>query len=205
MKSGENGLIGPGSNDYGRSEFYTPPSKSKAETTGMLGAIDPYRDNSKEIGGTAEITRRLGGCEILSYVGNSTQIQSLKRESDDEVFSIGDKFECTNFDGVVPHGVIRGFEYSVKNDTFFISHTWSGIGFSINGIKHRKPLVGDYCVGDTVSVVLQSHVIEDCVILKIHFDNKGIWYDLEVGAHCKVEEGVTKNRLYNVSASSIRV
>ena len=139
------------------------------------------------------------------------QPYSIERKSDKEIFSIGDFFEMPNMetsDGKTPNGMITGF--SAIQNTVFIKHTWSGVGFDLATIKKvKKALPSTFQFGQTVAFGLLSsdgvtnkitafrHVAK-ATVTGVHFFNKRIKYDLEVNLG-----GNEVTRIYNIDEAFV--
>jgi hypothetical protein len=138
-------------------------------------------------------TTELTGYRILSFVdpqsGSSENISNfrpyaIQRDSDGEIFTIGDRFINKNVKPgtKAPHGEITGFE--LLEGTVFIRHTWSGIGFSLNSIEKDITLPSRFQINDKVVFIIQGKDSNfgcfDAVVKGVHFYKGKVKYDLEL-------------------------
>lgn len=151
----------------------------------------------------------LTGYTILAFVNRrsgvlattpSFQPYAIRRESDGEIFSIGDKWfsnggACST--GQIPHGTITGFEMLEGN--IFIQHDWSGVGFSLDGIEKGVTLPSQFQVNDKVEFIIQGKNSNfgnfDAIVKGVHFYNGKVKYDLEL---IFAKDDVT--RIYNIDS-----
>lgn len=146
--------------------------------------------------------------EVLSYLGNSLEIESVKRLSDKTVFKIGDRI--TNglvYNGNKVNGIISKFDYVLKCDEIFVKHDWNGVGWNLDSLSHFQELP-KLRYGDLVDVVFtKQNVFKGCRIIKIHEANNSVTYDVQAYVGTGVEEpedAIESVRLYNISSKFIK-
>lgn len=146
--------------------------------------------------------------EVVDFVGNSTEPKSVKRISDNKVFSLGDK--VTN--GTKMKGKIEKFEFSFKTSEVFIYTDWSGIGMSLESIYKPEDLPSRFQLSDKVTIDFGTcGKIENCIIIKVHFTNSKVLYDVEfygktIG-EININQGKPENfttRLYNIDSDFVK-
>jgi hypothetical protein len=121
---------------------------------------------------------------------------AIKRNSDGEIFTIGDHF--INYEvksGYTPFGTITGF--TMLSNTVFIKHTWSGIEFSLDAITKKAEIPSKFQYGEKVFWGVPGEVFFNASILAIHFLANGVKYDVILKYHGKEE------RLYNVNSTLV--
>lgn len=113
---------------------------------------------------------------------------SVLRLSDNVIFRIGDWFSSA------PNvrAKITGFVYG--EDTIFVSHTWSGIGFSLGMLERLSELPSRFQEEDWVTIPFKSFFIPKAQVKAVHFFGTKSKYDLEVSLYG------TTTRIYNVDA-----
>lgn len=146
--------------------------------------------------------------EVVSFIGNSTDPQSIIRLSDGKVFSIGG--HVTN--GTQMHGRIERFEYSFKGNDIYVFTDWSGVGMNLASLAEYRPLPSGHQLGEPVHLVFGNEgTLTHCKVIKVHFTESKVLYDIEVSGNFDAwkdvvdQEDVKKNniwstRLYNVDS-----
>jgi hypothetical protein len=145
----------------------------------------------------------LKGAEIISFIPRpdgskadapSFQPHSIRRIRDGEVFTIGDNFVLEDGGKNNPTGVITGF--GMLNDTIFISHTWSGVGFGWEGITKIVELPSQHQVGEAVKLSLAKDKEDfNATVIAVHFYKGKVKYDLEIPIY-----GKQPTRIYNIDS-----
>lgn len=142
----------------------------------------------------------------------SFQPHSIRRESDGEVFTLGDL--VTNENGM--KGNIESFDY--LNDNVFVQTTWSGVGYSLNQAIKVNLLPSRFQIYDQVvftisqeDVILKgrgfpgskttSHIAAN--ILNVHFFGNKEKYDLEIETSTDRQVINSKTRIYNVDSDFV--
>lgn len=132
----------------------------------------------------------------------SFQPHSIKRDIDEEIFSIGD----TVTNGTKMIGKILSFE--MLNDKVFVNHTWSGIGMNLGSLKKVNQLPAQHQIGDKVkfSINQQDENKElheynaTAKVIGVHFYNSKVKYDLEIPIS---DEAPT--RVYNIDSCFVTI
>jgi hypothetical protein len=149
-------------------------------------------------------TATLDGFTILSFLPRlsgqtkatdpSFLPNSIRRERDGEVFTIGDAFTYPGLDRgdkPDPSGTITGF--SLLEGTIFIEHTWSGVGFALDAICKQIKLPSAFQPSDQICFsFLQRSTYSDegdkklyeyatrGRVTAVHFFPGKVKYDLEI-------------------------
>lgn len=144
--------------------------------------------------------------EILSFLpvpsgspANIPQFQphTVRRLSDGETFSIGDRF-LMKMEGIKPCGTITGF--TMLEEDIYITHDWSGIGFGLSGIQ-KAQLPSRYQINQVVHFIttLGTYICH-ATVKGVHFYKaESVKYDLELW-----DEAETKTRIYNVAEKLLK-
>ncbi len=209
-KSGQEGLIGPGSNDYGRtktSNFFSQKNTGGLSDQEMLDALhqakskvqEPYKPDNRE----NNPPNKSHSWEVTEFIGNSSEPKTITRIHDGESFTIGDY--VTN--GTKMKGCIEKFEYSFKTDQVFVFTDWSGIGMNLNSLQHTMKLPSAHQIGHKVWLRFGDEAtLKDCEVIKVHFSESKVLYDVEVSGmydkayQKKGEPQKWATRLYNVDS-----
>lgn len=148
--------------------------------------------------------------EVKEFIGNSTEPKTIKRLWDTQVFSIGDF--VTN--GTKMRGYIEKFDYSFQGDEVYVYTDWSGVGMNLASIEHKLKLPSLHQVGDQVTLSFgTSGLVNNCQVIKVHFTNSKVLYDVEVignfdsEVHYGIvdrkevkENNIWSTRLYNIDS-----
>lgn len=126
--------------------------------------------------------------EVVEFIGNSITPKSIKRLSDNKIFSIKDF--VTN--GTQMRGEIIDFELSFKNLDVFVKTTWSGVEMNLDSLTHIELLPSKYQIGQKVNI--QGNEDKLTIIKAVHFYNDTTKYDIELFLN-----GGKQTRLYNIS------
>src|SRR4051812_14158860 len=103
------------------------------------------------------ITSQLRNATILAFLPRpsgthkdtpSFQPHTVRRDSDSEVFAIGD----TVSNGTQMKGVITGF--NMMDDEIFVSHTWSDVGMNLGSLYKVVLTPSQYQIDDEVLFVM---------------------------------------------------
>lgn len=129
--------------------------------------------------------------EVLEYDGNSTSAKSIKRLSDNVIFTIGDLI--TN--SYKMKGKITKFSFSFRDYDVSIFTTWSGVGMGLEMAMHVPKLPSLYQIGDEAVLKLGGVGVK---ILAVHFTPSKVKYDIEF------ELDGEAGRLYNVDENFIK-
>jgi hypothetical protein len=126
----------------------------------------------------------------------SFQPHSIKRESDGEIFSIGD--EVTN--GTQMQGVITGFEF--LENSVYVTHTWSGVGMNLGSLQKIIQLPSQFQINQVVKVRFQK---DDkgltATVRSVHFHRGKVKYDLGLWlGDGSVDDPERETRIYNVDS-----
>ena len=134
--------------------------------------------------------------EVLTFVGNSTEPQSIKRLKDNVVFCLGDY--VTN--GTPMKGGIEKFDYSFKDDEVYVYTDWSGVGMNLASLEHTQKLPCEHQIGHLVTLIFGSYMVPNCEVIKAHFSNDKVLYDVKVTEGTPSISRTTdwSTRLYNV-------
>lgn len=123
----------------------------------------------------------------------SFQPHSIRRESDSEVFTIGDR--VTN--GTQMTGKITGFEF--LEGYVYVNHTWSGVGMDLDSLSKVNELPSKHQIGDKVTLAINQAPNRVCslivYVINVHFFENKVKYDLEV----PLQKGDT-TRFYNIDS-----
>jgi hypothetical protein len=139
---------------------------------------------------------------IISFADDKFSPYSVIRESDDDVFTIGDF--VTN--GTKMRGRIERFELSPDLDDLYVYTDWSGIGMNLDSVTKVIMLPSQHQVGDKVEFYLTlppywpKQPGFDARVNAVHFFHNKVKYDLEI--YYKNEAGST--RLYNIDSDLVR-
>lgn len=113
-----------------------------------------------------------------SKVDAGIRPHSVKRSSDEEVFTIGDT--VTNgmfYEGRPMQGAITGF--SILEGNMFVNHTWSGVGMNLESLTKVLVLPSKFQPHQKVWLRFWGADVGSKVI-SVHFYNNTAKYDLEV-------------------------
>lgn len=138
----------------------------------------------------------------------SFQPNSIRRESDGEIFTIGDLI--TNENGM--KGNIVSFDY--LEDTVFVKTTWSNVGYSLDMAIKVILLPSQFQIHDQVvfkisqedfilngkglGTKIVSHIKAN--VVNVHFMGSKIKYDLDIELSTRPS---LKTRIYNVDSSCL--
>jgi hypothetical protein len=119
------------------------------------------------------------------------------RESDGEVFTIGDHFVTDT----QIKGQITGFD--LLENTVFVNHTWSGVGVSLEMLRKVTPTPSKHQIGDQVKFLIAQEDLPGsyracCLIAtvkSVHFYAGKVKYDLELPI-----AGESPTRIYNIDS-----
>lgn len=119
---------------------------------------------------------------------------SIRRESDQEIFTIGDA--VTN--GTKMKGTITSFE--ILEDDIFVNHTWSGVGMNLDSLKKADQIPSQHQIGDMVKFLINQNFGDNpypftAEVKAVHFYAGKVKYDLEIPI---VDESPT--RIYNIDS-----
>lgn len=136
--------------------------------------------------------------EVLEFNEDKTP-RKVKRFKDQEVFTIGD--HVTN--GTKMKGIITGFELYKGQDsrdlTMYVSHTWSNVGMGLEDIYKTEKLPSRFQIGEEVSIKQEEFYVKRAEIIKVHFANNSVQYDLEIKIKNFLGQGLVTTRIYNVN------
>lgn len=138
--------------------------------------------------------------EVVAFQGNSSEAETIKRISDGEVFTIGNY--VTN--GTKMKGSIERFSYSFKDDMVFVYTDWSGVGMNLDSLQHTTKLPSKHQIGHPVTVVFHpAKMLRDCEVIKVHFTESKVLYDLELMYHDNNGKKCF-TRLYNIEEEFVK-
>lgn len=153
-------------------------------------------------------TPTTGSFQILTYSANHfgeivenfpfpVKPHSVKRLSDGEVFTLGDRVSNDLMKGKIT-------EFRITNGTMFVITTWSGIGMDIDSVHKLNTLPSKYQEGDKVRLDYHGTCFDYGWINKVHFghNNKVTGYDVEILVQVN---GKSHNfRMYNVDSDFVK-
>lgn len=158
------------------------------------------------------MTTQSTGFEILTYIPTGPAEQyvapdnsyssvsqvfkphSVKRLSDNEVFTLGDR---------VSNDLMKGkiIEFRTTAGVMFVVTTWSNVGMNLDSVHKLNTLPSKYQEGDPVRANFYGICFEYCWIHKVHFSKNKVTYDIEV---LMQTNGKSHNfRLYNVDSDFV--
>lgn len=141
------------------------------------------------------VTNQIYNSENYIYGSNgSCTIYSVKRFSDQEVFTIGDRISNDMIKGKIT-------EFRITNGEIFVVTTWSGVGMSLGSIHRILTLPSKYQEGDPVRLDFYGTVFVTGWIHKVHFSKNTTTYDVEILTQHK---GKSYNfRQYNIHSDFV--
>ena len=138
---------------------------------------------------------------ILEFSKQSFHPQSIRRNDDGEIFSLGDRVS----NGLSMCGLITKFW--VSESDIFVSHSYSGVDMSVSSLQHVAETPSKFQQGDAVCINKTHWVtpvagpvyekvmisIPRAVVIKVHMTGKTVSYDLQVWLN-----NGDSTRLYNI-------
>ena len=135
--------------------------------------------------------------EIVEFIGNSSTPNVILRKSDNKKFQLGDY--VTN--GTQMKGHIERFEYGFKNGDIYVYTDWSGVGMNFDSIDQAIKLPSAHQIGHKVNVLFDGNGrLSNCEIIKVHFSESKVMYDLEVPIEAINGKSRDATRIYNVDS-----
>lgn len=128
----------------------------------------------------------------------SFQPYSVKRFSDEKIFTIGD----TVTNGTQMIGQITSFE--MLDGEVFVRHTWSGVGMNLDSLTKIIKLPSRHQVGDKVKFSITQNFGDNpypftAEIKAVHFYVGKVKYDLEIPI-----EDESPTRIYNIDSCFVQ-
>lgn len=130
---------------------------------------------------------------------SSFQPHSIKRESDGEIFTIGDFVS----NGTQMKGNITGFE--MLNDNVFIQHTWSGVGMNLGSLSKVEPPSSPLNVNQIVYLKFRKNDESFTATIRgVHLYKDKVKYDLGLWlGDGSVDNPEIETRVYNVDSTYV--
>lgn len=129
--------------------------------------------------------------EVLGFIGESSDPETIKRLKDGEIFTIGDYVA----NGVKMKGYIQKFDYSFRNDEVFVYTTWSGVGMNLDSIQHATKLPSGHQIDDHVWLSFGDEgVLRNCTVSKVHFSNSKVMYDIDISGELDIAYAMKKGK-----------